>query len=147
VVRQKRIAAMNEIFAELKKNPQIVESPDGLRYQILQPGAGPKPKPGQIVVVDYTGRLIDGTIFDKTYNEPLHVEIGSVIPGLNEGLQKIGKGGRITLYVPPSIGYGDENVSGVVSRIPASSLLIYEIELLDVENQPAGQETEPSKTK
>ena len=133
-LREKRLAAMNAVFTELKKNPQIVALADGLRYEILKPGSGPAPKTGQIVVVDYTGRLMDGTIFDQTYNEPLQVEVGSVIPGLNEGFQLIGKGGRIKLYVPPSLGYGDENISGVVSRIPASSLLTYEIELLDIKD-------------
>ena len=130
----KRIDEMNTYLAGLKKNPRVVELPDGLRYEILRTGEGPKPKLGQVVIVDYTGRLIDGTIFDQTYNEPLHVEVGSVIPGWNEGIQQINKGGRIKLYVPPAIGYGDENVSGVVSRIPANSLLIYEIELIDIKN-------------
>lgn len=134
-IRQKRTADMNTLFAKLDKNPRIVALPDGLRYETLKIGTGPKPKPGQIVVVDYTARLMDGTVFDQTYNEPLHVEVGSVIAGWNEGIQKINKGGRIKLYIPPSIGYGDEDVSGVVSRIPASSLLIYEIELLDIQEQ------------
>lgn len=133
-LRQKRLAAMNLFFAELKKNPHVVELPDGLRYEILAAGGVEKPKTGQIVRVDYTGRLLDGTIFDKTYNEPIYIEVGAVIPGWNEGIQLIGKGGRIKLYIPPSIGYGDENMSGVVSRIPASSLLIYEIELLDIQD-------------
>jgi FKBP-type peptidyl-prolyl cis-trans isomerase len=109
-----------------------------VRYEILKTGGEVKPKVGQIVRVDYTGRLLDGTIFDQTYNEPLYIEVGSVIPGLNEGFQLIGKGGRIRLYVPPSIGYGDEDMSGVVSRIPASSLLIYEIELLDIQDAKQG---------
>ena len=133
-IQAKRIQEMDTFLAGLKNNSHIVEMPDGLRYEILRAGKGLKPKQGQIVVVDYTGRLVDGTIFDQTYNEPLHIEIGSVIPGLNEGLQQINKGGRIRLFVPPSIGYGDEAVSGVVSRIPANSLLIYEIELIDIKN-------------
>jgi FKBP-type peptidyl-prolyl cis-trans isomerase len=86
--------------------------------------------------VDYTGRLLDGTIFDKTYNEPLHIEVGSVIPGWNEGIQKINRGGKIKLYVPPSLGYGTEDMSGVVAPIPADSTLIYEIELLEIREAP-----------
>jgi FKBP-type peptidyl-prolyl cis-trans isomerase len=133
--RQKCFAEMNTLFIELSKRRGIVQLPDGLRYEILKQGTGSKPKPGQIVLVDYTGQLINGTVFDQTYNEPLHVEVGSVISGWNEGIQQINKGGRIKLYVPPSIGYGDEDATGVVSRIPANSLLIYEIELLDIQER------------
>jgi len=132
--RQKRLDEMNALFASLKQNTNIVELPDGLRYEILKPGNGPYPKPGQIVLVNYTGRLVDGTVFDKTYNEPLHIEVGSVIPGWNEGIQKINKGGRLKLYIPPEIGYGDENRSGVVAPIPADSTLIYDIEVLDIQD-------------
>jgi FKBP-type peptidyl-prolyl cis-trans isomerase len=132
--RQKRLDEMNALFAGLKQNTNVVELPDGLRYEIVKPGSGPCPKPGQIVLVDYTGRLVDGTVFDKTYNEPLHIEVGSVIPGWNEGIQKINNGGRLKLYIPPEIGYGDENHSGVVAPIPADSTLIYDIELLDIQD-------------
>jgi FKBP-type peptidyl-prolyl cis-trans isomerase len=134
--RQKRIDEMNALFATLKHNTNVVELPDGLRYEILKPGSGPCPRRGQIVRVDYTGRLLDGTIFDKTYNEPLHIEVGSVIPGWNEGIQKINRGGKIKLYVPPSLGYGTEDMSGVVAPIPADSTLIYEIELLEIREAP-----------
>ncbi|MFT3783928.1 MAG: FKBP-type peptidyl-prolyl cis-trans isomerase [Nibricoccus sp.] len=129
---KERADEMNAFLAELKSDPQVRVLPDGLRFKILNPGKGPNPKHGQTVVVDYTGRLINGTIFDKTYNEPLHIQLGLVIPGLSEGIQQIAKGGRIKLFIPPSIGYGNENVSGVVSKIPAGSLLIYELELLDI---------------
>lgn len=131
--KQKRLNAMAAFFAELKKNPRVVELPDGLRYEIVEPGTGACPKPGQIVVVDYTGRLLDGTVFDRTDNEPLRIQVGSVIEGFNEGIQKVAKGGRIKLYVPPSIGYGDEDMSGVISKIPAHSTLVYDIKLLDIQ--------------
>ena len=84
------------------------------------------------MLVEYTGRLIDGKVFDRTDNEPLHIEVGSAIPGWNEGIQKVGKGGRLKLYIPPALGYGDEDSSGVISSIPANSVLIYDIRLLDV---------------
>jgi FKBP-type peptidyl-prolyl cis-trans isomerase len=136
ILRQ-RTEEMNALFATLKHNTNVVELPDGLRYEILKPGSGPGPQRGQVVIVDYTGRLLDGTVFDKTYNEPLHIEVGSVISGWNEGIQKINRGGRIRLYVPPSLGYGSEDRSGVVAPIPADSLLIYEIELLEIQEAPA----------
>jgi FKBP-type peptidyl-prolyl cis-trans isomerase len=130
--RQKRDAERDALFAALKKNPNVMELPDGLRYEILEPGHGPHPKTGQVVRVDYSARLVDGTVFDRTYNEPLHIEVGSVITGWSEGIQEIGAGGKIKLYSPPSLGYGDEDMSGVVAPIPANSTLIYDIELLEI---------------
>ncbi|HXS68924.1 MAG TPA: FKBP-type peptidyl-prolyl cis-trans isomerase [Candidatus Polarisedimenticolia bacterium] len=127
--RQKRTVEMEQLFAKLKKNPNVVELPDGLRYEIVKQGDGTFPKEGQTVLVNYVGHLIDGSVFDKTMDEPLHVKVGSVIAGWNEGIQKIGKGGKIRLYIPPSLGYGEESVSG----IPAGSALIFEVELVDIE--------------
>ncbi len=85
------------------------------------------------MLVNYTGRLLDGTVFDRTDNEPLHIEVGSVVPGWNEGIQRINRGGRIRLYLPPELGYGEENMSGVISSIPGGSAIIYDIELLDIQ--------------
>ncbi len=139
--KQKRQSEMEALFATLKNNTNVIQLPDGLRYEILKPGSPARPKTGQIVVVDYTGRLVNGTVFDQTYNEPLHIEVGSVIDGWNEGITNIGKGGRIKLYVPPSLGYGSEDHSSVVSAVPADSTLIYEIELLDIQDPPMGEAT------
>jgi FKBP-type peptidyl-prolyl cis-trans isomerase len=134
--RRKRQAEMETLFASLRTNSNVVQLADGLRYEIVKPGHGPFPKPGQIVLVDYTARLANGAVFDKTYNEPLHIEVGSIIAGWNEGIQKINLGGRIKLYIPPELGYGNENRSGVVAPIPADSTLIYEIELLEIQDPP-----------
>jgi len=134
--KQKRLDEMNTLFAQLKDNTNVVELPDGLRYEILKPGTGPFPRPGQIVIADYDGRLVDGRVFDRTDNEPLHMQIGLLMPGLNEGLQKINKGGELKLYVPPALGYGDEDSSSVISSVPADSVLIYDIKLLDVQDAP-----------
>lgn len=130
--KQKRTLEMEALFAELKKNTNVVELPDGLRYEILKPGAGPSPKSNQTVKVLYTGRLINGRIFDSTEVGPLDVDLDKVIRGWSEGIQKIGKGGRIKLYIPPALGYGDEDTSG----IPANSTLIFDVELLDIKNAP-----------
>jgi FKBP-type peptidyl-prolyl cis-trans isomerase len=136
--KQKRLDAMNVFFAALKKNTNVVDLPDGLRYEIIKPGRGAPPKPGDEVKVDYTGRLIDGTVFDRTDDEPRFIEVGGVTRGWNEGIQKIGKGGRIKLFIPPWLGFGEVAASGDVSAIPAHSTLIYDIELLEIEApQPA----------
>jgi FKBP-type peptidyl-prolyl cis-trans isomerase len=130
--KQKQIAAMNALFDKLDRDTNVTKLPDGLHYQILQPGDRHLPKRGQIVLVNYTGQTLDGHVFDQTVNEPLHVEVGRVIPGWSEGIQKIGVGGKIKLYIPPSLGYGGDAVSG----IPADSTLVYDIDLLAIEETP-----------
>ncbi len=128
--QRKQLADMNNLFDELKKNTNVVEQANGLRYEILQPGDGTHPKPDQYVKVNYVGRLINGRIFDRTDPTlgPLDIQVGTVLPGWNEGVQKIGKGGKIKLYIPPSLGCGADTSGGV----PPYSTLIYEIELLDI---------------
>jgi FKBP-type peptidyl-prolyl cis-trans isomerase len=128
--QQQQLADMEKFFAGLKKNPNVVELPSGLRYEILQPGGGTHPRPDQYVKVNYVGRLLDGTVFDRTEPTlgPLDIRMGTVIPGWNEGVQQIGKGGTIKLYIPPSLAYGDVATGG----IPPYSTLIFEIELLDI---------------
>src|SRR5262249_54444478 len=113
--KQKRLAEMNALFSELKHNPNVVELADGLRYEILQPGTAPHPKTGQLVKVNYIGRLPDGRIFDRTDPTlgPLDIKVGTVIPGWSEGVQKIGAGGKIRLYIPPSLGYGGVATGGI----------------------------------
>jgi FKBP-type peptidyl-prolyl cis-trans isomerase len=130
--KRKQLAETEALFAELKRNTNVVELADGLRYEILQPGTGPYPKPGQLVKVNYTGRLIDGRIFDQTDPSlgPLDIKVGSVIAGWSEGVQKINRGGKIKLYIPPALGYGEVSTGG----IPANSTLIFEIEILDIKN-------------
>lgn len=128
--KQKQIAAMNALFAKLDTDTNVVKLPDGLRYQIVHVGDKHFPECGQIVLVNYTGQTLDGHIFDQTVNEPLHVEVGRVIPGWSEGIQKIGVGGKIKLFIPPSLGYGGDAVSG----IPAYSTLVYDIDLLAIQD-------------
>jgi FKBP-type peptidyl-prolyl cis-trans isomerase len=128
--RQERTVEMEKLFADLKNDTNVVELPDGLRYKILKPGDGTFPKEGQTVLVNYAGHLIDGRVFDKTMDAPLRVVVGSVIRGWNEGVQKISEGGKIKLYIPPTLAYGEEAVSG----IPAGSTLIFEIELVGIKN-------------
>ena len=124
-------------FGALKKNAAVVWLPSGLGYEIIQPGQGDFPRADQRVRVNYIGRLIDGTIFDRTDPEigPLEVDNNRVIRGWTEGIQKINRGGRIRLFIPPSLAYGNVATGG----IPANSALIFEIELLDIREVPADE--------
>jgi FKBP-type peptidyl-prolyl cis-trans isomerase FkpA len=97
----------------------------GFYYTIVNPGSGTKPNLCSSVRVAYTGLLTDGTQFDANTNATL--SMGSVIKGWQEALPLIAKGGFIKVFIPPTLGYGTK----VAGAIPANSILIFDIELLD----------------
>ena len=125
-------AAADKFLAETKAKAGVVALPDGLLYEIIQPGKGDFPKPTDTVKVNYTGTLISGTKFDSSadHGEPATFPLNQVIPGWTEGIQKINKGGKIKLYIPPALGYGDQGVGD--GLIPPGSALVFEVELLDI---------------
>ena len=117
-------------FKKLDDNKAVVKLPSGLRYEIVQQGDGAAPKPTDTVKVHYTGKLIDGSVFDSSVQrgEPAEFPLDQVIAGWTEGIQKVNKGGKIKLYVPPQLAYGDDGRPG----IPPGSTLIFDVELLDI---------------
>ena len=127
-------------FAELDSNPDIIELASGLRYQVIEPGSGAYPSPEDVVVVHYTGKHLDGTVFDSsvTRGEPTSFQLNQVIPGWTQGLQKISAGGTIQLYIPADLAYGDAGRPG----IPPASALVFEVQLLEV--KPAIPPAEPT---
>jgi peptidylprolyl isomerase len=111
--------------------PNAQTTKSGLMYIIQKPGTGDKsPAAGAKVTVHYTGKLLDGTVFDSSYQrkQPATFQVGGLIPGWNEALQVMKKGEKRLLIVPPELGYGEQSIPGV---IPANSFLIFEMELLD----------------
>ncbi|MDO8544932.1 MAG: FKBP-type peptidyl-prolyl cis-trans isomerase [Opitutaceae bacterium] len=129
-LKTKNATTNADFFKKLKENKNVVELPSGLRYEIVKPGAGPFPKDDQTVRVHYTGTLLDGSVFDSSVQrgEPAEFGLKEVIPGWTEGIQKVNKGGKIKLYVPPQLAYGDDGRPG----IPPGSTLIFEVELLEI---------------
>jgi FKBP-type peptidyl-prolyl cis-trans isomerase len=150
--KQKQMAETEAFFAGLKQNTNVVELPSGLRYEILRPGSGPYPVDGKTVKVVYVGRLLNGKVFDSTDDptEPNDVDISNhprtwwVDRGMTEGVQKINKGGKIKLYVPPQLGYGDSSGRGAPKHLPPYSTLIYEIEVKDIIDMPPPDDSEPA---
>jgi FKBP-type peptidyl-prolyl cis-trans isomerase len=143
-MKNKNLTQDAAFFTKLKDDKNVVELPDGLRYEILTPGTGNPPKPTDTIRVNYTGALIDGSVFDSSERQggkPLDIGLDKVIAGWTEGLQKIGKGGKMKLYVPPQLGYGDDGRPG----IPPGSVLVFSVELLDI--NPSPTVTLPAATK
>jgi len=99
----------------------------GLYYIIKTPGGTAHPNINSVVTVDYKGYLTDGTLFDASAaGKPLTYGLGYLITGWQEGLPLIGIGGKITLFCPSALGYG----STATGKIPANSVLIFDIELI-----------------
>jgi FKBP-type peptidyl-prolyl cis-trans isomerase len=133
-VQQRRMAAgreeQEEFFAKLDANPEVKKTDSGLRYEIVEAGADPKPTSGSTVVAHYTGTFVDGTVFDSSRNrgEPTEFAVNGVIEGWQEGLQLIGTGGRIKLYVPGDLAYGEAGRM----NIPPAKALVFDVELIEV---------------
>lgn len=103
----------------------------GLRYSIINEGAGPSPAgPSSNVKVHYTGSLVDGKVFDSSVQrgQPIEFGLNQVIPGWTEGLQLMNKGSKYKFYIPYKLAYGEQGRPPV---IPAKADLIFEVELLD----------------
>ena len=126
------LAAEREIDEYLKNNGiKTITTPTGLKYVKTKEGNGEKPQVGTMVKVHYTGKLLDGTVFDSTVtrNEPFQfvLGVGQVIPGWDEGLQLMSKGEEAVLYIPYYLAYGNTG-SG---PIPPFATLIFEVEMID----------------
>ena len=123
-------------FTNLKTNPGVLSTPSGLHYEVIAEGSDVKPKPEDTVRVHYTGTLVDGTKFDSSVDrgEPAEFPLNGVIPGWTEGLQLVGVGGKLKLYIPSPLGYGEQGAGG---SIPPNATLIFDIELLEIKDKAA----------
>jgi len=114
------------------KKDGVVTTASGLQYKVIKSGTGESPKKSDTVKVHYTGTLIDGTVFDSSVQrgEPAVFPVGAVIPGWVEALQLMKVGDKWQLVIPANLAYGENSPS---PAIPANSVLIFEVELLDIE--------------
>lgn len=110
-----------------------MKTASGLDYTEIKAGDGPAPKAGDIVSVHYTGKLTDGKKFDSSLDrgQPLQFPLGAgrVIPGWDEGIGLMQKGGKAVLTIPPELGYGARGAGGV---IPPNATLVFDVELIDI---------------
>ncbi|HRT73270.1 MAG TPA: FKBP-type peptidyl-prolyl cis-trans isomerase, partial [Bacteroidales bacterium] len=113
-----------------KNNPGVYQTQSGLQYKVIKMGEGPKPTNTDKVKVHYEGKLINGKVFDSSYErgEPIEFELNQVIPGWAEGLTLMPVGSIFELYIPSDLAYGDRPIG----EIPAGSTLIFKVELLEI---------------
>lgn len=127
-------AEAEAFFASLEEQEGIQKTDSGLYYEMLEEGDGESPDETARVRVNYRGVLIDGREFDA--NEDAEFMVNRVVPGFSEGLQLLSEGGKIKLYIPSELGYGDRPARPG-SVIEPGDALIFEVELLEVTDIPA----------
>jgi FKBP-type peptidyl-prolyl cis-trans isomerase FkpA len=112
------------------KKENVITTESGLQYEVVTTGDGPMPTEASTVSVFYEGTLIDGTVFDSSYEtgDTVSFPLNGVIPGWTEGLQLMPVGSTYMFYIPSNLAYG----SRATGPIPANSTLIFKVELLEV---------------
>ena len=104
---------------------QFESTASGLQYQVVKEGQGAHPTSEDVALIDYTGTLADGTIFDSTKGkQPVPMPVAGSIPGFSEGLQLMSKGATYRLRIPPELAYGAQGAGGV---IPPNATLTFEV--------------------
>ncbi len=117
-----------------KQNPAIQTSATGLSYLVSEEGSAPKASETSTVVVNYTGRHLNGEVFDSTDDRgPATFNLQGVVPGFREGLMLLGKGGKATLYIPGELAYGPQGMPQ--AGIGPNEMLVFQVEVLDVDPQ------------
>jgi FKBP-type peptidyl-prolyl cis-trans isomerase FklB len=140
--KQKAMADKNgadgkKFLDDNKKKEGVKTTASGLQYKVLKEGNGPQPKATDTVTVDYKGTLIDGTEFDSSYKrgQPTTFPLNGVIKGWTEGLQLMKTGGKYQFFIPSDLAYGPRAMG---PDIAPNSTLIFEVELKNVQSEPAG---------
>ena len=120
-----------EFLEQNAKNDSVVQTQSGLQYMVLKEGTGAKPGAEDTVTVHYTGKLLDGTVFDSSVErgEPTSFPLNAVIPGWTEGLQLMSEGAKYRLFIPSELAYGSK---GAGDKILPNATLIFDVELIKV---------------
>ncbi|HET7897157.1 MAG TPA: FKBP-type peptidyl-prolyl cis-trans isomerase, partial [Flavisolibacter sp.] len=148
VQRKKDEAAIEEYLKA--NNIQAQKTPWGSYVQVVQPGTGQKPKYGQFMMLRYTGKDLQGNVFDSNNKPgaplmPFQVGAGGTIPGFADGVKQLSKGEKANIYVPSVLGYGERgtqvNPQTKEQAIKPNQNLVFEVEVVDVTDQRPGQPT------
>lgn len=130
-VSEKNKQKGKDFLSNNKKNSKVKTTTSGLQYEIIKKGAGKSPSLEDTVTVNYTGKLINGTVFDSTEKNgsPATFKLKEVIKGWTEALQMMKPGGHWRVFIPPELAYGERGVGGPIGP---NETLIFDIELLSI---------------
>ncbi len=130
-------------LAKSKKEAGVVTLPSGLQYKVVTLGTGAKPKATDTVTVDYEGTLVDGKIFDSSYQrgQPVSFPVNGVIKGWTEALQLMPEGSTWMLYIPSNLAYGAQAPSPIIGP---NSALIFKVHLISIATKPAASSATPA---
>ncbi len=155
VVGEKNLKESQIFLDQNKTKAGVKTTASGLQYEVMAEGSGESPKATDQVTVNYKGTLLDGKVFDSSYDrgEPVTFPVNGVIPGWVEALQLMKPGAKYKLYLPPALGYGER---GAGADIGPNQALVFEVELIsiakggaepdqEVEEAPPAEETQPEK--
>jgi FKBP-type peptidyl-prolyl cis-trans isomerase len=138
--------AAEDFLKENGAREGVKTTASGLQYKVITQGDGTQPKADDTVKVHYRGTLLDGTEFDSSYtrNDPVVFPLNQVIPGWTEALQLMNVGSKYRIFLPPKLAYGDRGAPPVIEP---GSMLIFEVELLGIENKPPAPDNLNVETK
>jgi len=127
---EENLEAGQEFLQENAGKEGVMTTMTGLQYKVLEEGEGEKPEPTDVVKVHYTGKLLDGTVFDSSVErgEPVEFPLNRVIPGWTEGLQLMSPGAKYRFWIPANLAYGEQ----APPAIGPNQVLDFEVELLEV---------------
>ncbi len=138
IAREEQFLEDLSIIDHFMENHGIIpmELASGVRYVVHKEGRGKPPKKGDLVTILYTGKLLDGTVFDSSNkkNEPFTFIMGmeNVITGLNQGVSIMPEGAKYTLYIPSTLAYGAREIGKIIRP---NSILVFEVEVLEIEKR------------
>ncbi len=123
--------AGEEFLTENGKRAEVKTTASGLQYEVIKEGDGPQPNADDQVVVHYTGKLIDGTVFDSSVDrgEPATFGVTQVIPGWVEALQLMKAGSTWRLFIPSALAYGPQGAGNIIGP---NATLIFDVSLIEV---------------
>lgn len=119
-------------LARNRKLRGVIQTASGIQYREVKPATGPHPTDTDVALVNYEGKLVDGTSFDKS-TQPTPMPVAAVVPGFSEALKLMAKGETLRVWIPSRLAYGAEDQRDEQGKvvIPGKSTLVFDIELID----------------